>query len=429
MSPSTAMTSRAAGDLDSTFNGNGQLVMRFPGARDTTGECIEEGPDGKIYVGGGVDAETDDVIHKLGIACLHKDGTPDTEFGEGGYVVLPFSPMQDTHLRQILFLMVGGEQRILLSGIDTKKGEVVLARLYANGRVDENFGIKGLLTVKPPQSLAKNLGLGFKPSTTVGVNASGPCTVSNGKIHVVMEMYMPTWIANVALLIRLNTDGSFDTDFNKVGYVAVTNQYWGNSSIKDVLVHNGKITVCGTLANKGMVARINDDGSFDTRFGESGFKLIDNTEVSFEKLSHYSESKVVIAGWGLTPRQGVLVGLADNGELDPSFNNGNVLFQSFENENNVLFMSVGITGGKIIVSGRMSTASGQPSIVVARYQLDGKLDLEFGRGKGWSSTKFENHYTVAQNMGLQKDGNILVVGDWGGFSYAALIARFLNTSQ
>ncbi|POA34472.1 MULTISPECIES: hypothetical protein [unclassified Pseudomonas] len=427
MSQYTALTARAAGDLDPEFgeDKDGKVILRFPDARDTSGECIAEGPDGEIYVGGSVDAEGIDIIHKLGIACLHKNGTLDTEFGKDGYVVLRFGPMQDTHLRQILFLTVGGEPRILLSGIDTKRGEVVLARLHIDGRVDERFGVKGLLTVKQPENLAKDLGLGFTPQTTASMDASGPCTVADGKIYVVMEVYMPIWIATVALLIRLNDDGSFDTAFNKTGYVAVTNQYWGNSTIKDILVHNGKITVCGTLAGHGMVARVNEDGSFDRTFADNGFKLVENPGPSLEKLVQYSEDAVLAAGWVSSPTRGVLVCLNDKGEFEPGFNDAKVLFQTFES--GVMYFGVGLTNGNIIASGRLVSADGSPSFVVARYLINGKLDTDFGHGKGWSSTRFEDHYTVANTMTLQKDGNVLVLGDWGsGASYAALIARFLN---
>ncbi|WP_347927853.1 hypothetical protein [Pseudomonas helvetica] len=427
MSQYTALTARAAGDLDPEFgeDKDGKVILRFPDARDTSGECIAEGPDGKIYVGGSVDAEGIDIIHKLGIACLHKNGTLNKAFGKDGYVVLRFGPMQDTHLRQILFLTVGGEPRILLSGIDTKRGEVVLARLHIDGRVDVRFGVKGLLTVKQPENLAKDLGLGFTPQTTTSMDASGPCTVADGKIYVVMEVYMPIWIATVALLIRLNDDGSFDTTFNNIGYVAVTNQYWGNSTIKDILVHNEKITVCGTLAGHGMVARLNDDGSFVHTFADNGFKLLENPGPSLEKLVQYSKGAVLAVGWVSSPTQGVLVCLNDKGEFESEFNGGKVLLQSLEKH--VMFLGVGLFDGKIIVSGRLFQDDKTPEFLVVRYLINGKLDTDFGHGKGWSSTRFEDHYTVANTMTLQKDGNVLVLGDWGGgANYAALIACFLN---
>lgn len=426
MSQYTAPNAQVDGDLDLEFgeDKDGKVILQFPNARNTTGECIAEGPNGRIYVGGGVDAN-DDGIYKLGIACLHTDGTLVTAFGKDGYVVVHFGPMQDTHLCQILFLEVGGQPRILLSGIDRKKGEVVLARLHDDGRLDERFGVKGLLTVKPPVNLAKSLGLGATPLTTTSNGASGPCTVADGKIYVVMEMYMPIWIALVALLIRLNDDGSFDTSFNKTGCVPVTNQHWGNSTIKDVLVHNGKITVCGTLAGKGMVARLNEDGPFDEGFADKGFALLADPELTFEKLALLGAEEVLAAGWGLSPRKGALACFAKNGQLDPTFNSGKLLFQSFAAGSNVLFYGVGQFNGKTIVAGRMGPTGGDPSFVVARHLSNGTLDTDFGHGKGYSSAKFEDHYTVANAMALQKNGKVLVVGTGGK---AALIARFLNTT-
>ncbi|MBU6957726.1 delta-60 repeat domain-containing protein [Pseudomonas sp. CVAP len=433
MSQYTALTARAAGDLDPTFGDkNGKKVLAFPNTKSTTGRCIVEGPDGKIYVGGGVDAQGIDAIQKLGVARLHKDGSSDDDFGikdesgKGGFVIVTFGPMQDTQLLQILFLTVGGEPRILLSGIDTIKGEAVLARLHLDGRVDERFGVKGLLTVKLPENLSKVLGLEPPFVTTTGIDASGPCTVADGKIYVVTKIYMPIWVATVAVLIRLNSDGSFDTSFNKTGYVAVTNQALVNSTLSDVLVLNGKIIVCGKLNGNAMVACLNDDGTFNTDFDEMGFKLFPESELTFEKLSPYGKTGVLVAGWGPNPRHGVLACLTEKGELEPTFNDAKVLFQSFGEGSIVLFFGVGLADGKIIVSGRLLGNGKKPAFVVARFLLDGTLDHDFGHGKGWSSTEFANNYTVAHAMALQEDGKVLVAGDWGFLSPAALIACFLN---
>lgn len=431
MTQYTALNARAAGDLDSGFgeNHDGKVVLSFPNTKDTCGECIAEGPDGRIYVGGGVDAQGDDLIHKLGVACLRNDGTPDISFGKDGFVIVRFEPMQDTHLRQIHFLQINGQPRILLSGVDTKKGENVLARLHADGRPDNAFGVEGRLTVRLPSNLADSLGLGTTQVTTTSVGNAGPCVLADGKIYVVTEVYMPIWIATVAVLIRLNDDGSLDTSFNRTGYVAVTNQHWGNSMITDVLVQNGKITVCGMLKGNGMVARLNDDGSFDKTFAAEGFKLFDSPLFAFEKLAPYSKTGVLAAGWGMSPRRGVLACLTEKGELEPGFNNAQVLFQSFGEGTNVLLYGVGMVNGAIIASGRLTGNSPYPEFVVARYRSNGTLDPDFGHGKGWSSAQFEGHYTVANAMALQKDGNVLVLGDSYHFSTAALIARFLNTAQ
>ncbi|MFJ2363016.1 hypothetical protein ACIPIN_04720 [Pseudomonas sp. NPDC087697] len=406
------------------------MILRFPNARDTLGECIAEGPDGRIYVGGGVDSEGDDSIHKLGIACLHKDGTLDTAFGKDGYVVVRFEPMQDTHLHQIHFLEINGQARILLSGVDMKKGENVLARLHADGRPDTDFGVGGRLTVRLPSNLAGSLGLGAAQVTTTGVGNAGPCALADGKIYVVTEVYMPIWIATVAVLIRLNDDGSFDKSFNNTGYVAVTNQHWGNSTIKDVLVQNGKITVCGTLKGSGMVARLNEDGSFDTSFGKNGFAI---TELSFEfmALSALPEGQVIVAGWSHShfPRRGVLACFANDGQLDPGFNDGEILIQAFEEENSLMFFGVGVSEGKITASGRWLPKTGTPGFGVARYLSDGTLDRDFGHSTGWVHIIFEDAYAIANAMSLQENGKILVVGNDGPFSKAAVVARFLNVAQ
>lgn len=422
-------TTLAPGDLDPAFAEGGRLVLAFPDMRNTFGESITEGPDGRIYFGGAVGGQGDSPTHALGIACLNKDGSRVTEFGDNGLVILNFAPMQVIHLRQILFLSIGGEPRILLYGFDPVKKQAVIARLHGDGRIDERFGLKGQITVKLPDNAMQNLGLGEGRSETSGNSTSKACAVAGDKIYVVAEMFMPVWQASVAVLIRLNIDGSIDNSFNKVGYVAVTNTHFVRSEIQDILVFGGKITVCGTLQNSGMVARLNEDGSFDTGFAEGGFKLFENAVETFKSIASFNGASVVVTGGSSTPRQGVLAVLTDKGEFDTSFNGGDVLFTSLGSNQQILFMSVAIVVGKIVVSGRTTLSDGTPLFLVARYTLDGALDLDFGRGKGWISIKFDNYYSVANSMAIQNDEHILVVGDEFYYSQAALVARVLNNTD
>lgn len=405
------MNTRAPGDLDPTFNGNGKVVVQFPTPRGGPGECVAEGPDGKIYVGGALEHTDDNIASKLGIARLHKDGTLDKNFGEDGYVVVSFGPLQDTHLRQIVFLTIEGRPRILMSGVDMKAGDAVFVRLHEDGRLDDGFGVNGLLTVKIPTSLAEHLQKGDGNTSPLRV---GPCKVVDGKIYVAIRMYMPIWIAYVANVVRLNIDGSLDTSFNKVGYVAITNQHWGHSHVRDILVHNGKITVCGQLIDKNMTARLNEDGSFDTGFGDQGFKLIDNADLlwAFEKLTQYSETSVLVAG------KDKLACFTEKGLFEPAFNNGQMLIKPVAG---AIFNSVDIYNGKIIASGRLYEGN-TPSFLVARFSMDGKLDSRFGDGKGWTTFNFEGQWSEANAMTVQKDGDVLMAGG----SRASLIARVLN---
>ncbi|VVO43496.1 hypothetical protein [Pseudomonas fluorescens] len=427
MTTDKTLPPRAAGYLDPGFGEqhDGKVILSFPNVRDTSGECIAEGPDGRIYVGGAVDAEVNEHIHKAGLACLRNDGTPDPEFGSNGFVIVPFAPTQDAHVRQILFLKHEGEDKILLCGVNTKNSENLLARLHADGRLDKKFGDNGCLTIQLPSTLVESPGLPPAQVVTASDSGSGHCTLADGKIYVVTEIYMPIWIATVAVLIRLNNDGSLDTSFNNTGYVAVTNQHGGNSIINDVLVQNEKITVCGALNGNGMVARLKDDGTFDEEFAIKGFALLAGSELTFEKLTQHSEKGILAAGWG-SSYQGVLACFTENGQLEPTFNGGKVLFQSFGERSKVLFYGVGQAHGKTIASGRLTQPGNRPEFVVARYLSTGMPDLDFGNGKGWNSTRFEKHFTVANAMALQKDGKVLVVGDSTSLSEAALIARFLN---
>jgi len=77
----------AAGDLDSTFGGDGKVTTRFKGGPKTIGGVAVQ-PDGKIVVVGGVNPflTSASVDAKFALARYNADGTLDTSFGGDGKV-------------------------------------------------------------------------------------------------------------------------------------------------------------------------------------------------------------------------------------------------------------------------------------------------------------------------------------------------------
>lgn len=133
-----------------------------------------------------------------------------------------------------------------------------------------------------------------------------------------------------------------------------------------------------------MLARFSANGALDNSFGTGGVVVTDLPD-RFDEASAVAiapDGKVVVAG-----RSGddALVARYDvNGRLDTSFGGGLVLLDSGGEE---VALAVAVTAnGKVVVGGRSyGSAAGvccTMDALVARYQIDGTLDPSFGGGDG-----------------------------------------------
>jgi uncharacterized delta-60 repeat protein len=436
MSHYTALNTRAAGDLDPEFgeNRDGKAVLRFPDITDGDFKGITEGPDGKLYIVGGVTPKWER-SEKFGIARLHADGTADISFGVAGLASVPLKGIEKARANQIVFQTHENQQKILLCGYDWGSYRNVVVRLHENGQLDTSFGNEGFLTINPVVpvvDIAGDSGSGPAKANVSGESHMGPCTVApDGRVYVVNnDFYIPQWKAAVIVLTRLNNDGSPDTRFNETGSVVIPVHHPFGGEVSDVLVHDSKITVCGYAGNDAMVARLNEDGSFDHGFGTEGFAMLKfNNDFSsgyqFTSLAIQTDGRVLAAGFAGNGRAGLLACFTVDGRLDRKFNLGAPIFEKF-GAGTVSFGGISQIEGKIIVTGNRDTGN-DAGFVVARYLSNGTLDPDFGGGAGWVYTTFGEQHPRGNTMAVQKNGKILVLGTWNYFDdTAALIARYLN---
>ena len=128
-----------------------------------------------------------------------------------------------------------------------------------------------------------------------------------------------------------------------------------------------------------------------------------------------SDGKIVVAGQ-IGARSGLLR-LTTKGQLDSAFGTGGVVTSRIGGDINQIFTSMAIqSDDKILV-----TASGcPPRDELARFNADGTLDTAFG-GSGIANLSFS-----ATGVAVQSDGKILVTGT----SYPnSIMARLLTTGQ
>ncbi|MDX2305551.1 MAG: T9SS type A sorting domain-containing protein [Microscillaceae bacterium] len=200
---------------------------------------------------------------------------------------------------------------------------------------------------------------------------------------------------------RLDTDGSLDTTF-------IFNTYASISSI--AVQPDGKIIVAGLLysynniAQNG-IARLNSDGSLDQSFDPGSGPLYSN---SVNTIVLQSDGKMIIGG-SFTSFNGSVVNkiarLNPDGSVDKNFNTEGEFGDSYFTEVNTLILQ---TDGKVLAGGQFKSYQGVSRNNIIRLNIDGSLDQSFDPGIGFDST--------VTSLNLYSDGRILAAGRFSNYN-------------
>lgn len=250
------------GSLDSTFGTKGALVLAL--GYYPEGTALDVNPDGTFYI-------STRGQHEADLFKSTEDGALVSSFGDQGRQALyPTGEYENGNITTTVqadggvvmgsWLYVGGYD---VPGSDIHiPGDPVysLQRLKPDGTVDTRFGDNGTLHFDPA--------LGLNYYSEVALQADGKIVLAG------------TGPDRAGTVLRLNTDGSFDTTFGDGGITAFNpigddTGYAHSNSARSVTVQpDGKIVVAGTSSlnvNAGFgVVRLNADGSLDSTFGSQG---------------------------------------------------------------------------------------------------------------------------------------------------------------
>jgi uncharacterized delta-60 repeat protein len=346
-------------------------------------------PDEKILLGGDFTSFGWAVVGRL--IRINSDGTPDSSFvsnmgvgGNSGVSAIAIQPDGK--------ILVGGS---FFTWNGTTVGRIV--RLNSDGTVDTDFSTQ-VGTGAPAQVLAITL----QP---------------DGKILV--GGFFTSWDGvTVGKLVRLNSDGSRDTDFSTQVSAGASNDVRGIA-----LQSDGKILVGGTLntwnnVSVGRIVRLNSDGSRDTAF---------STQISTGgnsiplDVAVQSDGKILVAGlfntWNGT-NVGRIVRLNSDGTLDTAFTTAN----GTGADTNIIKVVVQ-SDGKILVCGQFILWNGTTVGRIVRLNSDGTLDADFTTANGTGAGSTTRAVTV------QSDGKILVGGDFNSWNGDTNIAEFTRLSS
>lgn len=335
------------------------------------------------------------------ISPFHLFTQPDPSFGNGGAVIIPLSVGYDAGYG----LAIQPDGKIVVAG-ERQKGtnegdyDIFVARFNADGTADAAFGVNGVAVT----------GLGGNGWDLAGSALLQP----DGKIVACGGGWNGTKYRFVA--VRHNADGSYDQSFGNGGIAifpmgGVQDNAWGSA-----LQPDGKILLTGPTKSGGNfefgVARLNADGTLDNSFGSGGKVITPITggdDFSWS-VALQADGKILLGGRSSTPAF-ALARYNANGALDNSFGAGGLVTTSIGGaacRGRVVMVQ---PDGKILLGGN-SALLGTEDFAVARYNVDGSLDQSFGVG-GAVVLPVGSGEDVLWDLALEPGNGKIILGGYG----------------
>ncbi|HVF30417.1 MAG TPA: FG-GAP-like repeat-containing protein [Pyrinomonadaceae bacterium] len=389
------------GDLDPSF-GSGGKVYNLP-TNFMPAEDVAIQSDGKLVLAGSTLGP--DNTQDFAVVRLNANGSPDTGFGTGGLVGIPF----DTNFNEMgVAVVIQTDGKIVVAGnvqLGTSGWDFGIARLNANGTPDGTYN-------------------GGK--VKVGVNNAGGddfvfdmALQADGKV-VITGTTRPSPNKDIAV-VRMSTTGVVDARLTIASGGGLEDE-----GLALAIQSDQNIVIAGSMAGDFVVLRLTPLMALDLNFGSGGFVLTPiGTQLDrATSVAIQSDGKIIAAG---TANSGSFDEFAfarytPGGQPDTSFDGDGKVSYDVRASNSDLLSSVLIqSDGKIIGVG---TSGG--SYVLVRLNSAGALDSSFGTG-GKVIQNVAPTASGAHRAILQPDGKIVAVGDGSGpgtFGFTA--ARFLT---
>ena len=402
----------APGDLDTTFGSGGKITTLIGTTSSANAVAVQA--DGRIIIAG----ESGDFPNTVfALARYNSDGSLDTSFdGDGKVTTVVGTGGSDT----IAAIAIQTDGKIVAVGgsYNGSNSDFAIVRYNVNGSLDTSFDGDGKLIIPIGTNTDQASSLVIQPDGKIVIAGGSRATPSN----------------NFAL-VRVNSNGSFDTSFDGDGIVT-TPMGAGIDGASDVALQaDGKIVAAGDGIGANFdfaVVRYNPNGSLDTSFDGDG-KVITtvSSEPDFaESIAIQTDGKIVVAGSASNTSNPdvAVVRYNTNGSLDTSFNGSGITItpvgSSTDTANSVAIQA----NGKIIVGGGSFNSTSLTDFALVRYNANGSLDTSFD-GDGKLTTVFGNNQDSIQSIAVQPNGRIIAAGSsYNGSNSVFAVARYIGDS-
>jgi len=391
------------------------------------------------------------------------------KFESDGSLATDFTMEEQASGNSLASAMVENVQGDIFVGAykyQTTPSGAVIIKFNSTGEIDSNFGEQGLwagsddgleadifysMKIQADGKILAAANYVYRTNSLLRLNADGTLdtdfgedgfinfdVVDNSNKEVLRTIHLQDDGKIVVLLdidgeedsylMRFNTDGSADTSFATNGILTLDYATYGSVQAFGFNLGN-YFYVAGHNTNQLLVTRLLFDGTIDNSYGISGVVkhvLVDEI-TSIEGLLTLSDGKILVGG-NTTNKAMFVSRLLDNGELDKDFSSDGYQSISIGNSVNVTNMRLQPSDNKILFTGNVSNDYGK-NIFVARVLNDTVLDSD---GDGVENTVDDapldaDLYDLTAPV-IKPPNNITVtaVDSDGTESSASIIAAFLT---
>jgi uncharacterized delta-60 repeat protein len=219
-------------------------------------------------------------------------------------------------------------------------------------------------------------------------------------------------------IVSLNTSngqaGSLDQTFGIGGKVITHIGNVGDYGQAVAIQDDGKIVVAGSSTSNGFsVVRYNTNGSLDSTFGVNGIvSTLIGTNSSGYAVQIQDDGKILVGGNSYrdtTYNDFTLVRYNVNGSLDNTFDDDGIAFTPIIAGSYDEVRSIAIQPDGKIVLGGTSVNVNNPNFALARFNIDGSLDLSFDND-GIVISDVGGYSDNIHGLAIQNDGKIIAAG-------------------
>lgn len=337
---------------------------QISGLESTKAESVIVDSNGKYVVAGSAVVNG---MPQAFIARYTSAGVLDTTFGSTGFVpqIVGDNAVFNAVIQQSNGQYVAGGWANLTSNPTflnpnpayNATPQFIVVRYNSNGTIDTNFGYQGIVT-------AALTGTSTSVVNAIAQQSNGLLVIAGYSISAVD---VPKFFT-----ARLNTNGTFDTNFNNTGYV-LTGDATSAIGTNLLIQSNGDIVVTGNNETTFVAMRYTSTGALDTTFGTSGIATITYTPTTLSQCNAsvlQSNGSIVLGGFNTN--NFALARLTGSGVLDTTFGTSGWVITSFPSSAAIYDMVLQ-SNGQVVAAGYMD---GQGAL--ARYTTGGVLDSTYG---------------------------------------------------
>ena len=336
------------GSPDTGFGNNGWVITDFGGNDEARAMLLQ--PDGKIILAGYTDAGPN---FDFALARYHPNGSLDTSFAADGLLVSDLNGEHDSAYGAAL----QPDGKLVLTGFtfNGSDNDIVLARYLADGSPDTTLGGTGWVTLQ----YADNFDMGYAVSLQ-----------ADGKL-VVAGVSAPVSSDSDFLIVRFNPNGSLDKAFGGTGWLLTDFGGYYDRAKALAIQPDGKIIAAGDSNNDFALARYHPDGNLDTSFSEDGLLVTDiytRSDIG-NALTLQADGKLVMAGTTLVCKDNdyAIVRYTSTGNLDRTFEGDGMLLSLLFEIKDYAYAILEQPDGKLILGGYINNGADDDFLLV-RYK-------------------------------------------------------------